>query len=216
LSGLDTYTDETIASATDTYEGDVTDMNLGVQLRAIYQGEGWRLGMGLRGSSDSSISEITTKTENNDVVTVAGRPVAANNYVDTTTSSLTSVVTNRSVSEIIEIPVGLQIDILKNLPIYFGAAHRVTFTESTTSYEVTERSLASTTRVRGDGSSSTTATQLIDSQEAYNDSGLTSVHNTYYYYGLTWWPKENIQIDIKNIYRWDYWRDYELSFTLHF
>jgi len=215
MPGLDIYTDETANSTTDTYEGDVTDMAAGVSLRAIYQGEGWRLGMGLRAGTNSTVSEITTTSETNNVVTVAGRATPSANSVATTTSSLTSITKSRSVYNAIEIPVGLQIDILKNLPIYFGSSHVVYFRESTSSYEVTSRSLPTTTTVLGDGTTSTT-TNDVSAIEASNDSDLTSNHYTDFHYGLTWWPKENIQIDMKNVYRLDYWRDFELSFTLHF
>lgn len=215
--GANVYTDETVNTTIDSYEGSVNAMGLGLGVRALYQGAGWRLGMGLRASTRSSTSEITTESETNNVITDAGRPLPVNNYVQTTSSALTSITKTRSVSDRIELPVGLQIDILDNLPIYFGSSHVVTFNENTSSYEVTDRSLSTTTIVYGDGSASTSTSEVNNADDATNDSSLSSNHNTYFYYGLTWWPKENIQIDLKNVFDSAYpWRDLDLSVTMHF
>ncbi len=216
MSGLDLYTDEIVDTESDTYEGSVTDSLLDLRVRGIYQGEGWRLGMGIKASSDTSTTECTTTTTYSNINTTSGRPVAVNNSTVTTVSSEKSDYTYRSNVDTLSFPVGLQIDILKNMPIYFGAEHRITITEDSNSNEVTERTQETTTTVSGDGTSTSTITDISNAIDARADSTVTTNHATYYYYGLTWWPMENIQIDMKNVYRLDYWRDFELSFTFHF
>ncbi|MCK5217999.1 hypothetical protein KAR10_00655 [bacterium] len=198
-----------------TYEGDVGSSLAEIKLRAQYTAQGWKLGMGINASTSSETREVTTKYEysETDVGSNTGDP--STDYTETITEGRESITKSTDITDTLELPVGMVLNIVKKLPIRFGAKHIIRKISNTDTYEVTARTPRTTRREYGDGAVDHTVSDISEYFH-WTDSSLTVTHETVFYYGLTWWPFEDLQIDIANCAYTAFLHEYNLSITFHF
>jgi len=208
-------TDEATTKANYIYEGNVGSGLAEVKLRAQYTAQGWKLGMGINASTESDTSEVTTKYEytDTDVVSDTGDP--ATDYTQTITEGRESITKSTDITDTLELPVGLVLNVVNKLPIRFGAKHIIKRISNSDTYEVTARTPETTHRVYGDGVVDHTVADISEYSH-WTDSSLTVTHQTVFYYGLTWWPFEDLQIDVANFAYTAWLHEYHVSMTFHF
>ncbi len=208
-------TDEQTIGANYTYEGDVGSSLAEVKLRAQYTAQGWKLGMGINASTESDTREVTTKYDytETDVDSNTGDP--STDYTETITEGRESITKSTDITDTLELPVGLVLNVVDKLPIRLGAKHIIQRVSNSDTYEVTARTPRTTHTLYGDG----VVTHSITDVSEYShrtDSSLTVTHQTLFYYGLTWWPFEDLQIDIANCAYTAWLHEYNVSITFHF
>ncbi len=179
------------------YDGKGGTLYLNAALRAQYLAKGWRLALGCAAATNNSTNEETQAYATNLRMRYeSGDGIANNSYTTVTTESYKTKVTTQNITNTYSFPTALVFDVLKNLQFQVGANHVITTTSNTSSTEVTERALYTSTTTRDDGSVTSTVVPPVGAlQEANRTSTLTSNHATQFAYGITWWPYEQIQVD---------------------
>lgn len=198
-----------------TYEGDVGSSLAEVKLRAQYAAQGWKLGMGINASTGSETQEVTTKYEYNETNVRSNTGDPATDYTQTITEGNERITKSTDVTDTLELPAGLVLNVVDKLPIRFGVKHIVQRVSNSDTYEVTARTLRTTRTEYGDG----VVTHNVSDVSAWDqltDSSLKVTHETVFYYGLTWWPFEDFQIDIANCAYTAFLFEYHVSITFHF
>ncbi len=207
--------DEQTTGENYTYEGDVGYSLAEVKLRAQYTAQGWKLGMGINASTSSDTREVTTKYEysKTDIDSNTGDP--STDYTQTITDGRESITKSTDITDTLELPVGLVLNIVNKLPIRFGAKHIIKRKSETDTYEVTSRTPRTTHTVYGDGVVDNTVADISEYSH-WTGSSLTVTHQNVFYYGLTWWPFEDLQIDVANFAYTAFLYEYNVSITFHF
>lgn len=204
----------------DAFTGDMTTLEANAKVRLIYQGPGWRLGFGLRGYIDSFVRNQTHTFEQSDTyryVLVNGQSNPAQDYTETVVQSFTEEIKNNWVYNALEIPIALELPIVENgFVIYIGGQHTVTLDSYNTTVEQTRRQNRVVTRTYDDGTISTQIGDINNELGAEEETAITSNHDTDYMAGFSWFPAENMRVDVKNVFRHEFWRDFEISFNFFF
>jgi len=215
-NGSLTQVDENTSNDNYTYEGNVTTTSANLGLRAQYTAKGWKLGMGVRASTTNNTSDITTKNTYNYQGRITGSGSTSVDCTSIATSGYEKQKVDITITDVLEFPVGLVINILDNLPIRFGASHMITITSDYNKEEYNSRTPYTMTTTYDNGVVTQTTADYINQSGQDNNSTVSADHSTSFYYGLTWWPFENLQIDVANFYWITYLADYRLSITFHF
>lgn len=199
------------------YFGTTGDGNAYAKIRAQMQAQGWKLALGLNYTNNWQNREITTVQEVNNVLQVSGTGSTATDYTQTVTSAYEYKDKYDYLNTYVELPIGLVLNLIENLPIRFGAIHTIQFASETGTREVTSRTPATTVTNYADGSSTTMITAPGNNQDERNYSNYWNDHWNNFYYGVSWWPYKDMQIDITGFGQ-DILvlNNYRLSFNFYF
>jgi hypothetical protein len=191
-------------------------MNPYGSLRLQYLAKGWKLGLGLNAIASATYNEVTTKYELNNVTTVSGTPAPATDSVATRNYGYTSLAKTDNITSTIELPIGLVLNMLENLPIRFGMKHSIIHTQTSSRTEVTARTPDTTRTVYGDGHITNSVPAAVTGTDERNISNYSVSHSNSWYYGLSWLPYKDVQIDVTGFYYPMSLANYQLSFNLYF
>jgi hypothetical protein len=201
----------------DKYEGKTNNGNVSAQLRSQFLAKGWKLGLGINYMNSWDTSEITQTDTVNNVTQLSGTGNPAQDNTATETYGYVSKVKSDILHTQIDLPVGVVINLLDTLPIRFGAVHSIVYTVSNSSTEITSRTPDSVTRNYADGHATTTINAPPPNVDEYSNSSADISHNNYFYYGASWWPYKDVQIDFTG-FAGDVLAltNYNLSFNFYF
>ncbi len=204
----------------DTYEGSQSNLNTNAKVRFVYQGQGWRLGLGARGYLSSNSTDRTRTYERSDRYrrdNVNGIPDPTADYTTTVVQGFTEETKDRYMYNTLELPIGLELPIVENgFVVYFGAQHTVYLDSYNTTVQETSRHNRVTTQTFDNGVVVTTVSDIVDEQVAEEETQVYSDHYTNFMAGFSWYPAENMRVDVKNVFRVEYYRAFELSFNFFF
>ncbi len=208
--------DQTDVADNDKFEGKTDDSSYSLGVRGQYQvAKNTKFGMGIKFTGTSTISKVKTTNTYSSTRTVSGTGSTATDYTAVTTGGYTSEANTRSIYNNIELPVGLVINLMENLPIRFGAMHTITTHEYSNDTQVTARQPQITQTNYANGSSAQTAATQNNFDEV-NSGYLQTYHNNALYHGATWWPTKDVQVDMTAIYDLVKFGDYRLSISVYF
>jgi len=210
------YDDATTYS--DKYTGTISDSFTYAKVRAqLASGKNWKLGAGLNYSYRYYKIDRKEQYTNQEVITQSGQANPHDNYVSTTNQL------GGAVDEVweyddatIELPLGLVFNVLNNLPIRLGVIHSIDYQVTTNTFNMTAQNNISNTTVRGDGTV-TSSVQSSNRADEDNVSSYSITHTNTFYYGASWSPYANVQIDFTG-FATDVLAltNYRLSFSLYF
>jgi hypothetical protein len=165
-----------------------------------------------------STSDITQTQNVNNVTSLTGTGNPAGDYTTTTTSGFVQEMKSETDTTTIGLPIGVVINLLENLPVRFGAQHNIVYTATTSNTQVTSRTPSTSQQVFANGTVNNTLTNnAVTNTDEQNGSNLTIVHTNTFYYGMSWWPYKDVQIDFTG-FAGDVLalNNYNLSFNFYF
>jgi hypothetical protein len=190
-----TLTNDNTTDDVVTYTGHQTLSNLFLKLRAQYLAKGWKFGFGANFSFQDNYYETKAADVTNTTNIRSGTGVLGNDYTHTENSGNETMSKTENIYNTVELPLGLVINILDTLPIRFGAKHTITVQSLNKSTEITAQSPFTWNRARNDGTTLSGVYDINSLTESQN-SAYSVVHTTAFYYGVSWWPVPDIQIDM--------------------
>jgi hypothetical protein len=194
LGGLLRVTDANNVT-NDKYEGKTNSGSLYTQLRSQFLAKGWKLGLGVNYINSWSTSDISQTQTYNGVTRVSGTGNPSTDYTATTTSGFISKKKTETYTTEIDLPIGVVFNLLETLPLRFGAQHAIVYSVSNASTEITSRTPTVTQTNYADGSSSSSAPVIGTNTDETSSSSISVTHTNYFYYGMSWWPYKDVQID---------------------
>jgi hypothetical protein len=207
INNVDTY----------AYDGKLNDSIVAAKVRAQFLAKNWKLGLGINYSNQFTDSSVTTKYEQNYQTRVSGTGNPATDTVATTTGKIETLTKSEIADTKIDFPIGVVFNLIDVLPIRFGAKHQVWFRNVSSSTETNSRTPFVTRTVDGNGGVTTSVPNIVNSQDEVSGSSFNVTHTNTFYYGLSWWPYQDVQIDFtgfgSNILALS---NYNLSFNFYF
>jgi hypothetical protein len=202
----------------DTWEGTFGTTVISAEVRALWENEGWDYGMGL-GLESNNTDTTTTMVDgyNRNVRTEINDSDNTTNNTLVTTSSVTTETNEVNVVNTFSLPAAIQMNFLKNFAIQLGALHTITLTQRDVSTLETARDIQTTITTRDDGVVTTDV--LGDSgnlNAATSYSSFTSAQATNFSYGVTWWPYEQVRVDMTGLTNLMQLSNYEISVSLYY
>lgn len=189
-----------------------------LNLRAQFPANGWRLGLGLNTSVAGSNNEVMKTYSSNETVRWNpndGTPASGGTTVTTYSEQVKH--TYDGIANVLELPVGIIVDLLSNLQLQLGAKHTIEVSSLTEKTNLVSQSMETAVYTADNGYSFTN----IDPPSGFVDTNETEYSVEQYtslYYGVTWRPYEQVQIDFAgfgddNLLDLDNWR---LSVNIYF
>jgi len=183
------------------YEGKRGTLDFELHTRLQFLAKGWKMGLGLVGMSKASSNSNTRKqTDNTTTVYNSGTPNPYNNTTTVATSSYTRKYEYETVTNSLELPMAVVINLAKSLNLNLGVQHTVSATTSTETIQYTDRTPTTTQVTRGDGTVEAPTVTAPAPANPNNDATRTSTfrvqHSNDFTYGATWFYNEQVQFDV--------------------
>jgi len=206
-------------SKSDKFSGTVSNSLTYVKLRSqLASGKNWKLGAGINYAYSFYKNDVKEKYSGQRVYTQSGDATLHNNYVETVTDEgfKAEDVTEYDDS-IVELPLGLVFNFLDTLPVRFGVIHTIDYSVTTKTHNVSARTPSTNTTVYADGVVNSQVSDTTQNSDESNTSTYGITHSNTFFYGASWWPYNNVQIDFTgfatNVLALT---NYKLSFNLYF
>lgn len=222
FSGIPVYTSDTYTETTDIKnEGQGGFTWIEARLRGQIPLTGWRLGFGINGILSMNDNERTETITTQSVDRWdAGTGIPADSYTQQLNAFQKRRTTNASQQSVLQFPLAIVIDILKNFSVQVSAQYNIVHYSQTTTGEVLESPVPTTVRTYDDG---TVVFDIPDTHETYTGdftaeqtSYVETYFSTSFAYGLTWKPWEQVQIDLTGFTEPDRPGVYRASFCLYY
>ncbi|MBN1595876.1 hypothetical protein JW933_08125 [candidate division FCPU426 bacterium] len=208
------------------WDGSGGESDILARVRVQIPFQGWRLGLGIGGNIANSNWEETLDwsvsmsqrffRDNSDPADDFNYRIAAHEKYkikyDTTDYNL-------------DLPVGIVIDVLKNFALQVGARHRIAQSVINQSRDIVETEIPETLITYDDGLQyggvqspwTNLSGQIGGTPDAMNSfSRVTVSHSTNLYYGISWWPFEQVQVEMYGLgYLQELWQ-YHVSVNLYY
>jgi hypothetical protein len=208
----DTNSDTTInTTGTSSY------IDLNAKVRAQFIAKGWKLGLGANFDYNDNSWDFINKNHTTSFVANTGTGDPLTDITTTTTSGSESESKSDTATNTIELPIGVILNVLDNLPLRFGAVHTIKIISASTSTLVTHRDPMVVTTTNGNGAiTGQTVTGMTNSPDEYSNAPLTVAQSNTFYYGLSWWPFPQVQIDLAGFTNVLDLTGYKASFNFYF
>jgi len=205
------------STTTQKWEDNGSNTDIHARARVILPANGWRIGLGVNAGTSTYKNEKTMTGDYSGNTRYANtNPVNSDDYTASQTWNNKVKYTSESTTDTIEFPIGVIFDILKNLNLQVGAKHTWNISSSTSTTEVQNQTLGTTQTNYDDGHSTSAVNTLISGYNAIRTSTITQSHSNSLYYGITWWPFEQVQVDVTGFNQILSLSNYYISMSFYF